>query len=123
MLNEALLLEQNKRLREQLEEAQETIRQLRAHSAPDELPPLPTGTPHLTPLEERAFRGLMARPALASREFLYRAMYPVSDDVEIKIVHVMVCRLRRKMPPGYSIETVYGRGWHLAIQSDEAIAA
>ena len=50
-------------------------------------------------------------------------MYPVSDDVEIKIVDVMVCRLRRKMPPGYAIETEYGRGWRLMTASDEAIAA
>ncbi len=79
MLSEAMLLEQNKRLREENEELRETVRQMReSASAPVSLP---DGLPHV---------------------------------VDIKIVDVRVCKLRRKLArTDIEICTSWGRGYYV----------
>jgi DNA-binding response OmpR family regulator len=111
MLTEAILLEQNKRLRERNEELEETVRQLQSSITST---PLPLGLSHTTPLEGKVLRALMKRPQLATKEFIYRAIYPLEDHVDIKIIDVAICGLRKKMTrTGRKIETVWGQGYRL----------
>lgn len=119
MIGEAILLEQNRRLREENDELRETVRQLRENAVERATAPLPEGIGRVTPLEERALRALLARPDLATKEFIYRALYPSDDHVQLKIVDVMVCHLRRKLPPTIVIETVWGRGYRVHLVKEE----
>jgi DNA-binding response OmpR family regulator len=113
MLTEAILLEQNKRLREENDELRETLRQMTTDRA--QLAPLPDGLPYFTPFEERIFRGLLEARSVASKEWLYDALYPAGEIRERQIVMVMVSRLRKKLAgTGFQIETVWGRGYKLA---------
>jgi DNA-binding response OmpR family regulator len=54
---------------------------------------------------------------IATKEFLYEALYwHVGENAEptTRILDVYVCKIRKKLPPGVKIETVWGRGWRLA---------
>lgn len=118
MLTEAILIEHNKRLRERVEELEETVRQLRENSAVPVIGPLPAGTARVTPMEETVLRALLARPEIATKNYLYRALYGEEDHVDIKIVDVMVHRIRRKLPPFVKITTLWGRGYRTEVVND-----
>lgn len=109
----ALLEKQNCKLREEIEERDETIRQLRAElSGPDELP---GWLPHLTGRESDFLRVLASRDRLLTKEALYVAVYGSTDNgPDLKIVDVIICKLRRKLiDHGIIIETVWGQGYKL----------
>jgi|CXWL01.1.fsa_nt_gi two-component system cell cycle response regulator CtrA len=103
-------------LREQLDEAEETIRQLRLVLRP----------PVVTPLEWRLTRAEVAVfGVLLNREVATAAMMitatrtaPAScenGDPAPKIAHVWVCRLRQKLARfGVRIDVVWGVGFTLA---------
>lgn len=113
MLTEAMLLEQNKRLREENEELRETVRQLRENaSAPVSLP---SGLPHVTVAEETVLRALLRRRGhVVTREAIYLALYGGEERVDIKIVDVRVCKLRRKLArTDIEICTSWGRGYYV----------
>lgn len=52
---------------------------------------------------------------IATKENLYRDLYSGAfsdkDLVEIKIIDVFICKLRKKLP--FSIETIWGRGYRI----------
>lgn len=119
MLTEALLLEQNKRLREENDELQETVRQLREQLA-GETEPLPEGLPHLTRREAAALRAIMRRGAI-TRSALYAAIYGTDADIDEKLIDVWVCKLRRKLSgTGIRIATDWGRGFRVEYQAEAA---
>jgi DNA-binding winged helix-turn-helix (wHTH) protein len=112
MFSEAMLLEQNKRLREENEELRETVRQLRSSDGEE---PLPPGLPYLTKKEEIVIRGLLRRRGTVSREQLYTDLYGHNGEVEIHIIDVFVSHIRGKLEQGsaIAIETVWGRGYRI----------
>jgi DNA-binding response OmpR family regulator len=122
MLSEAKLLEQNRALRERVDELEETVRQLLAE--PPGLDPLPAGVPPLTPLEEKALRALLAVKGTVTHGTFYRAFYGTDTRVEEKIVSVIVCKLRRKLRESGSpikIRTEWARGYSI-VRNDAAYA-
>lgn len=107
------------RLRGELEEANETIIQLRALLAPPEMA-FPAHW-KLTPKESDLLRVLMATPEI-TKEHLITALYDQDPDVEIKVIDVLVCKLRRKvLMDDVKIETVRGRGYRIAPEVKTAI--
>ncbi len=130
MFNEAMLLEQNKRLRARVDELEETVRQFAEERK--EVTTLPPGLPHLTKLEERAFMALWSRRGIVDKITIYADMYGDNSEVDMKIVDVMICHLRRKFTApthpkilthwsrGYSIEGREGVSNAAAVRSDVA---
>jgi two-component system, cell cycle response regulator CtrA len=88
---------------------------------------VPTIPPQLrlTRLEGKFFEALLSRSEL-SKEALFEAVYADryldNDEPEIKIVDVLVCKLRKKLAPfKLTIETLWGRGYALSVESKAAI--
>ena len=121
-INEALLQEQNRKLREEVEDLQETVRQLRASMAGDDLP---DWLPHLTPGERRVIAAL--RPGrLVGYEQLVELVWPGREepDTARDILKVWVCRLRQKLfPLGIRINTLWGQGYQITPASRDLLAA
>lgn len=67
----------------------------------------------MTGKEAKLYRYLKSRTgAVCSKQQILTAIYGVNDEMpEIKIVDVFVCKLRKKMPAGEEIETVWGQGY------------
>lgn len=116
-----LLQQQNKQLRDQVDELHETIRQLRAQLAPDRSE-LPVWLPHLTRTERKLLVAL-GNGRLMSKDRLHHLMY--EDDPnggpQTKIVDVFVCKLRRKLADVIQIETLWGQGYRLEAESIETL--
>lgn len=70
----------------------------------------------LTAAEARVFSHLTTKPQ-CTKESIMAALYglkPNTDEPEIKIVDVFVCKLRKKLRPfGVKIVTVWGQGYGL----------
>jgi hypothetical protein len=115
MLNEAILLEQNRRLRERVDELEETVRQLLEEAPAPDLPP---GLPYLTRSEETILRALLSARGLTTRDRLYAALYQHDEDRDPQIVVVMISRLRKKLAGLVNIETVWGRGYNANLIHD-----
>lgn len=114
MLTEAILLEQNRRLREENEELKEALRQ-RDELYPDTPPPLPVGVPHLTRHEEVVLRALLGRIGIIPREALHFACYQDDENAPpLKMIDVWVCKLRHKLiNTDIKIVTSWGRGYFI----------
>lgn len=56
--------------------------------------------------------GLMSRDRLMAAVYYDRAIDEVPDD---KIIDIWVCKIRKKLPDGVAIETVWGRGWRMVV--------
>lgn len=75
----------------------------------------------LSKAEARILSALVAAPGRClSKNSLFDAIYfdrPGSEDIEIKIIDVFVCKLRKKLvplaPAGVAINTLWGRGYEL----------
>lgn len=112
-----------RRLRAELDEANEMIRQLleqladRADELPDWLPPLTA--------KEHALLDLLSDGRLYSRPQVMNALYPQSADSPLdKIIDAFICRLRAKLKPfGLTIETQWGRGRQMTRESVERLWA
>lgn len=79
----------------------------------------------LTPHEARVLGVLLARE-VATKDAIMAALYRDAgkDEAEIKIVDVFVCKLRKKLRPlGFSIETLWGRGYFLKPETKAAVEA
>lgn len=104
-----------RRLRDELDEAHETIRQLRRQLAPYEA--LPDWVPPLTPVEDTLMRHLLARDLVTAASF--SAAIPLDalkshEGDEDKRIKAYVFRLREILAPiGVRIRTVWGRGYAL----------
>lgn len=72
----------------------------------------------LTKQEERTLRAIYRHKDVAYKEAVYVAMYsdnrygPEREWADQKVVDVVVCKLRKKLPPN-SIVTLWGRGYRL----------
>lgn len=64
-------------------------------------------------------------PRVATKESLLEWMYQFAgdgDEPEIKIIDVFVCKMRKKLEPiGIRIDTLWGRGYALAVNSKPLI--
>jgi DNA-binding response OmpR family regulator len=119
MLDRANPLErENQRLRERVEELEETVRQLQEDGVPE---PLPAGLPYLTKSEETILRALLSRRGrVVPRTVLYEDLYPRGEDRDPQIVVVMVSRLRAKLDGLVDIKTEHGRGYAASLIVPEA---
>jgi two-component system cell cycle response regulator CtrA len=73
---------------------------------------------HLTGKEYAILELLTLRKGtIATREMLLNHLYGGTDEPELKIIHVFVCKLRKKLAQAsggdHCIETVWGRGYIL----------
>lgn len=79
----------------------------------------------LTPCETRALEVLLRRHSASKEQLLaemYAHRYHGDDLPEIKIVDVFICKLRRKLAPhGIKIETRWGAGYTLPMESRVAL--
>lgn len=99
------LEEENERLRDELE-------YLRASLGMDFVPPLSF---RLTPAEGKML-GRFLKGGLVTKEAFMALLYRDvgSDEAEIKIIDVFVCKLRRKLKPlGLEIGTRWGVGYEM----------
>ncbi|BCH63023.1 hypothetical protein RvVAT039_02390 [Agrobacterium vitis] len=105
--------EQRRRTIELHEVAEEAARQTRKLlSAPDvEL----RADLNLTPKERALLSALAAKKgAVVSKEALLHLTYGSSDDApDVKILDVMICKIRPKLPLSVRIETRFGQGYVL----------
>lgn len=110
-----------KRLRHELDEALETIRQLRAQLVPTlSFPP----SWCLTPKESALLAFLVARsPRPTSHEQILDAIYQGYDEApQPKLVDVYIFRLRGKLAPvGVEIRTHRGFGFFIAAEQAKVI--
>lgn len=94
------------RLESELASAKETIERLKGDVEHKALK-------SLTCLEAKlAATIIKASPRLLSKPALMDAVYGGYDEPEIKIINVLICNIRRKLPD-LSIETVWGRGYQI----------
>ncbi|MEX0684024.1 MAG: winged helix-turn-helix domain-containing protein [Dehalococcoidia bacterium] len=112
-----LLQRQNKELREQLEERDETIRQLQER-ANDKKPTLPSWIPHLTGTERQLLLAL-SDGRLRSKASIMNELYGLDPNPpNEKIIDVMIHKVRRKLRnTSIQIETVWGHGHKLTPES------
>lgn len=77
----------------------------------------PAPVPGMTKTESLVYRFLEANPGINSRNAIYDAVYANRDgrriEVDPKIIHIMICKIRHKLPPNQVIETVHGFGYGL----------
>ena len=80
----------------------------------------------LTSSEGRVF-GLLLSRELVTKTMVMDALYghrPDSEDVEIKIVDVFICKIRAKLKPwDIPIETVWGRGYYMKPATKDKVRA
>lgn len=74
-----------------------------------------------TPMEAK-ITGFLALHNTASRKALYSYLYDFNDPAEIKIVDVCVCRIRKKLPAGIEVQTIYGVGFFMSKEHACALA-
>lgn len=71
---------------------------------------------HLTRMETRLVRALLAEDRIVTRDEMLAALYPdgrTPADVTV-VVRVMLCRVRKFFTPnGWEIVTVWGQGYYL----------
>lgn len=67
----------------------------------------------LTPMEARTLAAIEARaPLPASVRWLMARLYPAGEEPTKKVLHVVICRIRRKAPE-IGIKNTYGQGYRL----------
>lgn len=112
------------RLREENEGLKDRVAYLEETLKPTEMR-LP-GKTQLSFCELKVMRRLlMTTPNYAvTKEQIYRALYLYEDEVEMKIVDVFVCKIRKKLAAyGIAITTIWGRGYTLDPASHAALKA
>lgn len=64
----------------------------------------------------------LMRHGRASKDRLYFALYGQNDDPpDAKIIDVFVCKIRKKLPKGVEIKTIWGAGYEMHLASIEAL--
>lgn len=108
-------------LRERVDVLEEEVRQL--HDAFEPSAPMPEAW-KLTKTEARLLHVLArTRGGYLTKERILTALYGLEPDVEIKIVDIYVCKLRRKLARAGSaveIRTFYGDGFGLTAEAHAA---
>lgn len=125
MLTEAILLEQNKRLRGRVEELEETIRQMKDEARPEKVA-LPPGLPRLSRLEEKVYSAVWSRRGrLVPKATIYDELYGDDDDINPKIIDVCLYHIRRKLrgTDAPSIVTVWGKGYAIDLGQESTSCA
>ena len=56
---------------------------------------------------------ILASRVSVSKEHIYTVMYNGLGEVELKIIDVFVCKVRRKLPSDIEILTIWGRGYSM----------
>lgn len=108
-------------LREQVDERDETIRQLREMLA--ETAPLPEWMPHLSNTEEALLRLLWRRERVHTAALLMLIGESESLGRPDNKLKVYICKLRRKLGPiGINIVCDWGHGYHLDSASRERLS-
>jgi DNA-binding response OmpR family regulator len=77
----------------------------------------------LTPSESKVF-GILMKRDLATKEMVMLTLYGdrPDDNVEIKIVDVFVCKMRKKIKAhDVPIETVWGQGYRIAPEAKQRV--
>lgn len=76
----------------------------------------------LTGMQAELLSLLAASPSrTVSKALLMANLYPVNDEVEEKILDVMVCKIRPSLgKAGIVIETVWGRGYRVSCKTKKA---
>lgn len=108
--------------RDRIEFLEERIRQLEEALMPSSvIVPIEY---QLTAQEARVYAHLASRE-LATRQSIMMALYSDrSEEPELKIVDVFVCKMRRKLRPfGVRIETIWGQGYRLVRPGTAEVAA
>jgi two-component system cell cycle response regulator CtrA len=80
---------------------------------------------HLTGKEYQLLEALMMRQRIMTKEALLDHLYGGIDEPEVKIIDVFICKVRKKLRErGVAdiIQTVWGRGYHIAAEAQEAAA-
>jgi hypothetical protein len=73
----------------------------------------------LTALEARLIGAISVRaPAVATKQAIYAAIYGDACGPDLKIIDVMICKIRKKMPG--VVSTAWGRGYYLLERIDVA---
>lgn len=107
-------------LRDEIDTLQEEVRQLREALAPQiEFP----RAWRLTATESRVLSALIAATTTRSQDRLMTAVYGAGWDEDPKIIDVMICKIRKKIPAPTWIETVRGEGFRLSAAGRRAIHA
>lgn len=66
----------------------------------------------MSPKEAQLYRFLKSKRSPVTKQNIMSVLYGLDDDTpEIKIVDVFVCKLRKKLPAGEKIETIWGSGY------------
>lgn len=119
MLNETVLIEQNRQLRERVDELEETVRQLRDELGDEQ--ELPDWLPVLT-RTERTILLLLADGRLVTTERIVASLYDHREDAPGEnIVRVFISHLRRKLSPHIDIRNVWGQGYQITPASRDRL--
>jgi len=108
-----------KALEDENAELQEKLRQFHKEFAEGEngFPPALC----LSKSEARLFAALMAGPMVTNPGMMI-AVYNWENEVDPKIIAVMVCKMRKKIAPfGIKITTVWGRGYAIDPESKRVV--
>jgi DNA-binding response OmpR family regulator len=107
------------RLREELDEAQERIRQLEQILNDRIEVGIKLG---LTPQQAKLF-SILLKCELATKHALYHGLYGMSQDygdIQPKIIDVHISKIRKTLRSfDLQIETIYSRGWRLGARTKE----
>lgn len=77
----------------------------------------------LTPAQATMFAVLLKRPE-AARTTLHLAIQRTDGDLtDPKIVDVIICKLRKKLPLGIEVKTIWGRGYYIPRDSKQRALA
>jgi len=122
-VSDKTLAEENRILREEIDQLREENRQLRRQLLPkDWEPPLELS---LTPKERVILATLFKSPGTVSKESLMDTLYQFAHPEEvaqIKIVDVFVCKIRKKIAPyEMVIDTIWGEGYALTPASRDVL--
>lgn len=73
---------------------------------------------HLTLREFDMLYLLMSRAGrVCSKDTLFAVIWGLDSDVELKIIDVFICKLRKKLGPDHAIvQTVWGRGYCIGVE-------
>lgn len=110
------------RLRKELEEAREQIRQFKAALAPEKIVVHPAWK--LTRTEAMVYRALASSSGVVRLERFMLALYSdrIDDPPDAKIIDVLICKLRKKLERwGGTIETAWGEGYRLLTRPSEPV--
>jgi hypothetical protein len=64
-----------------------------------------------TPTQSALLAALLRRPDMTKEALHHCIQRPDREPTDQKIVDVLICNLRKKLPPGVKVDTLWGRGY------------